>query len=267
LERCLNLIAITKRIFAMKTVLVTLLAALAFTSCSKSDTSYVNNPNAPDQLHNRSVGASANELLASDKYTSLKIEVQYMAGFVPDAAALNHLQSVLAGIVKKPAGITIVTKEIPASTNITLSADDVFTIERNNRTVFTSGSQLGVYVLYTNGNYTDANTLGIAYKNTSVALFGKKIHDNSGGLGQASRTKLVATVAEHELGHLLGLVDLGSAMQSAHKDAAHGNHCNNTNCLMYYASETTDVLGFLLTGNIPSLDAACRADLQANGGL
>ncbi|HEX7903660.1 MAG TPA: M12 family metallo-peptidase [Chitinophagaceae bacterium] len=251
----------------MKTYLPVFAIVIALLSaCSKSTTSYVNNPNAPEYLHNRPVGSSANELLASTKYTSLKIEVQYMTGYTPDAAALNHLQTVLAGLVNKPAGINVVTKEIPASVNLTLSINDITNIEKNNRTVFTSGNELGVYILYTNGNYTDASTLGVAYRNTSVALFGKKIQDNSGGLGQASRTKLVATVAEHELGHLLGLVDLGSTMQTNHKDAAHGNHCSNTNCLMYYASETTDILGFLVTGNIPSFDANCRADLHANGG-
>lgn len=189
-----------------------------------------------------------------------------MAGYQPDGGALNHLQSMLGGILNKPSGITIVTKEIPASSNPTLTVDDVIAIEKNNRTAFTSGSELAVYILYTNGVYTDANVLGIAYKNTSAALFGKKLHDNSGGLGQASRTKLVATVAEHELGHLLGLVDLGSPMQASHKDAAHGSHCNNSSCLMYYASETSDIFGLLITGNIPVLDAACRADLHANGG-
>ncbi len=250
----------------MKATLYVLFAAIILAGCSKSTTSYVNNPNAPDYLHNRAVGASANELLASSKYTSLKIEIQYMTGYPPDAAALNHLQTTLTGLLNKPAGISIVTKEIPASGNLTLSVNEIISIERNNRTVFTTGEQIGVYVLYTNGNYTEANTLGVAYKNTSVALFGKKIQDNSGGLGQASRTKLVATVAEHELGHLLGLVDLGSPMQANHKDAAHGSHCSNNSCLMYYASETTDILGFLITGNIPPFDAACRADLHANGG-
>ncbi|HEY0356753.1 MAG TPA: hypothetical protein VGC29_11140, partial [Flavisolibacter sp.] len=70
----------------------------------------------------------------------------------------------------------------------------------------------------------------------------------------------------HEVGHLLGLVDIGSPMQTPHKDADHGSHCNNNSCLMYYASETTDILGLLLTGNIPGLDANCIADLRANGG-
>jgi predicted Zn-dependent protease len=132
--------------------------------------------------------------------------------------------------------------------------------------VFTTGDEIGVYFLYTNGNFTENNVLGAAYRNTSMVLFGKKIHDNSGSLGQASRTKLEATVLEHEFGHILGLVDIGSPMQTNHKDAAHGNHCSNTNCLMYYASETTDILGFLVTGNIPAFDANCAADLHANGG-
>lgn len=249
----------------MKAFLPIFLIAILFSACSKTET-YVNNPNVPDYLHNRPVGASANELLASTKYTSLKIEVQYMTGFQPDAAALNHLQATLQGLLNKPSGITIITKEIPASANLSLSVNDVISIEKNNRTAFTNGSELAVYILYTNGNYTDNNVLGIAYKNTSAVLFGKKINDNSGGFGQANRTKLVATVAEHELGHLLGLVDLGSPMQTAHNDAAHGSHCSNSSCLMYYASETSDIFGFLITGNIPSFDANCRADLQANGG-
>jgi hypothetical protein len=189
-----------------------------------------------------------------------------MTGFAPDAAALNHAQAMLAGLINKPGGITIVTKEIPASSDLTLSANDALDIERKNRTVFTTGNQLGLYVLYTNGDGTDASVLGVAYRNTSVALMGKKIHDNSGSLGQASRTKLEATVLEHELGHLLGLVNLGTAMQTNHQDTGHGNHCNNSNCLMYYASETSDILGFLITGSIPSLDANCKADLTANGG-
>lgn len=233
-------------------------------SCKK-ETTFTNNPDAND-LHNKAVGSSANHLLSSGTYNSLKIEVQYKTGYAPDAAALNHLQNVLTTYLNKPSGITIVTKEITAPVPTVLSIEQVKKIEEENRTVFTMGDQLGVYFLYTNGDFTDNKVLGAAYRNTSMVLFGKTIHDNSGSIGQPGRTKLEATVLEHEFGHILGLVDIGSPMQTNHKDAAHGNHCNNTNCLMYYAAETTDILGFLITGNIPSFDANCIADMKANGG-
>lgn len=249
----------------MKTkAFIAALLVVSIIACKK-ETTFTNNPDA-DELHNKAVGFSSNQLLSSGTYKSLKIEVQYMTGYAPDAAALNHLQNVLTAYLNKPSGITIVTKEIPGASSATLSVDQVRKIEEENRTVFTTGDQIGVYFLFTNGNYTDNNVLGVAYRNTSMVLFGKKIHDNSGALGQASRTKLEATVLEHEFGHILGLVDIGSPMQTNHKDASHGNHCSNTNCLMYYAAETTDILGFLITGNIPSFDANCAADLHANGG-
>ena len=249
----------------MKTqLLATVFVLSCFFGCKK-DSDFTNNPDA-DELHNKSVGASANDLLSAGKYKSLKIEVQYMTGYAPDAAALNHLQNILNSYLNKPAGFSIVTKEISASSSSVLSIDQVRSIEEQNRTVFTSGDQLGVYFLYTNGKFSDVNVLGAAYRNTSMVIFGKTIHDNSGGLGQVSRTKLESTVLDHEFGHILGLVDIGSPMQTNHKDAAHGNHCNNTNCLMYYASETTDILGVLLTGNIPPFDANCINDMKANGG-
>jgi hypothetical protein len=250
----------------MKAFLRPLIVLTIIIGCSKSSTVFINNPNAPDNLHNRPVGASASELLAATTYNSVIIEVQYMTGYAPDAAALSNLQGFLSNLLNKSSGISIVTHEITPSSNTTFSIGDAAQFEQNNRTAFTTGGQIAVYVLYTNGNYTDAQVLGAAYRNTSIVVFGKNVHDNSGGLGQASRTKLESTILEHEFGHLLGLVDLGSAMQASHKDAAHGNHCNNSNCLMYYASDTHDMLGFLITGNIPALDANCLADLHANGG-
>jgi hypothetical protein len=250
----------------MKAILKAVILLLVLSACEKTSTDFTNNPNAPDYLHNRATGASANELLSTSKYNSLKVEILYMPGYAPDAGAVSNLQNFLNTLLNKPSGISIVSKEIPAALANNLSINDVFQIEKNNRSSFTSGNQIAVAVIYTNGYYTDQHTLGAAYRNTSVVLFGKNIHDNSGGLGQASRTKLESTVLQHEFGHLLGLIDLGSPMQTQHKDPAHGSHCNNSNCLMYYASDTRDILGFLITGNIPSLDANCRADLTANGG-
>ncbi|AKK71363.1 hypothetical protein OK18_00775 [Chryseobacterium gallinarum] len=217
--------------------------------------------------HTRSVGSSANDLLNNSTYNALVIEILYMPGYAPDANAIELVKNFLSTFLKKEGGISIIQKEIAGATSASLSVEDIRSIENSSRTAFTNGSTMAVSIIYTNGQYyANASTLGIAYRNTSIALLGKIIHDHSGGFGQVSRTKLEATVLEHELGHLLGLVDLGSQMQVNHKDAANGNHCDNKNCLMYYASETTDILGFLNTNNIPQLDTNCKGDLTANGG-
>jgi hypothetical protein len=59
-------------------------------------------------------------------------------------------------------------------------------------------------------------------------------------------------------------VDNGTSLTSQHSDGGH--HCNNEECLMYYAVETTDVLAMLVSG-VPRLDDACIADLRGNGGI
>jgi hypothetical protein len=238
--------------------------ALALASCKKSDT--ITNLPPINSENNKAVGTSANDLLSASKYTSVKIEIQYMPGFQPDAGSVNNLTAFISSLMNKPGGVTVIQTQVASAGKTVLTLNDIATIEKNNRTVYTSGSQLGVYFLFTDGNYSDVNVLGLAYRNTSMSILGKTIHDNSGGLGQASRIKVESTVLEHEFGHILGLVDLGSPMQAGHKDAAHGSHCNNSSCLMYYASETTDILGILITGTVPPLDANCRADLTANGG-
>jgi hypothetical protein len=137
-----------------------------------------------------------------------------MPGFAPDAASLNNLTAFFNVLVNKPSGISIVQSVIAASGKTVLSLNDAATIEKNNRTASTSGSQPGVYFLYTDSSYTEENVLGVAFRNTSMCIFGKTIHDNSGGTGQAGRIKLESTVLGHEAGHIPGLVDVGTAMQT-----------------------------------------------------
>lgn len=240
------------------------ISILFVVSCSKTQVSTGLPSITP--VNDRIVGASAKELLTATSYTSLNIEIQYMPGFQPDQQALNNLSAFLNTYLNKPGGITIHQAQISGSGKSSLTLNDISLIEKNNRTAYSTGSTAAIYILVADAMYSDPSVLGVAYRNTSVCLFGQTIQQNSGSIGQVNRTKLVTTVAEHEMGHLLGLVDLGSPMVTNHKDASHGNHCNNQNCLMYYASETTDLLGFLITGNVPVLDANCITDLRSNGG-
>ena len=235
---------------------------ITFISCVKENV--INKP--PNDYYNQQVGASANDLLSNSKYTKLKLEIQYMPGYSLDANTITNLQNLLKVRLNKSDGIEIITTQIGSSGKAIYSIDDISAIETNKRTSFDTSHTIALYILIVDGDYSTSGVLGVAYKNTSMVLIGKTIHNNSGGLGQASRVKLESAVINHEIGHVLGLVNVGSSLQSAHEDKSHVGHCDNKDCLMYYASETTDFLGFLLTGSIPDFDANCKADLKANGG-
>lgn len=233
---------------------------LLFGQCSKKDAA----AGVGQSLNNQNVGESAADFLTALKYQSINLEIQYMPGFAPNGPALNNLVAYLNTLLNKPGGINITQKEIASAGNPFLTIDQVNDIEKANRTVFTNGTALGVYFLFTDASYHDPNVLGVAYKNTSMTLFGKAVHDNSGGINHPSLTDIETIVEEHEFGHLLGLVNLGSTMQVPHEDATHANHCNNKNCLMYWAVQTNLVGNVLFT--VPMLDDNCRNDLKAKGG-
>jgi len=246
----------------MKKLLPFLCAVLFFASCKKTTN---NNPaSLPNIYSDQQLGASANDMLSANNYTTLDIQIQYMPGYALDPAVISNVTAYLTGICNKPGGITITQSEIAANGD-TLNVDKVAVLERQNRALYTNGTTLCVYILVTDGYDTSTTTLGFAYRNTSICLFGKDIFDHSGAIGEVTRIALESSVVEHELGHIMGLVNLGTHMVVFHQDTAHGNHCNNPNCLMYYATEIHAGLG-ALASYVPVLDSNCMKDLVANGG-
>lgn len=239
---------------------------LLLTHCSSDDPEP--GGNGTNNLNIGAVGSSANDLLSSANYSNIQVEIQYAAGFAPPQGSIDYLRSFLNSRLNKPEGITITTNQVDAPGQVSYSLSDIRGIEDESRTQFTDGNTIAVYFYFADGNYSEnENVLGIAHRNTSMVLFQSRIEELSGSPGQISTQLMTSTVLAHEFAHILGLVNIGTDMQNVHEDSANEHHCDNENCLMYYAIESAAGLNDLFgMSSPPDLDANCLADLAANGG-
>ncbi|PAU95236.1 membrane metalloprotease [Aliifodinibius salipaludis] len=240
--------------------------AIFIYSCSDSST----DPGDPSQEEFNSkagTGESAEHFLQSDTYSNIEIELDYMEGYKPTEGAIDSLESFLNNRLNKNS-ITINTSKIPARGDGPYSTEMITTIEEDERDNYTeaSGSTLHAYIVVVDGELSDnPNVLGIAYWNTSMALFGETIDNiSSSDPTSPSEQQVENTVLRHEVGHNMGLVGNGTPTQSDHKteDSA---HCTNDECLMAPSVQTGDIFQNI-SGDVPSLDEACIQDLKANGG-
>lgn len=251
----------------MRGVELVLLPAILFALSGCGDDVTGSNGEADPYAHDLAPGASASDFLSGNDFDRLVVEVQYVAGFRPTDAALQDLATFLNDRLNKPGGIDVqLGAPLQIQNRASYSADDARALEQQHRTAYTEGTTIAAYLLLLDGEYAGgSNVLGIAYNNTSMAVFIEQIGQHTGGPLEPSQETVEATVANHEFGHLLGLVNNGSAMQNEHQDEPNGQHCDNEDCLMHYSVRLSDFISNLL-GGMPQLDQNCLDDLQANGG-
>jgi hypothetical protein len=247
----------------MKRIINILLVSVLVVGCRKETvtTTPVTGPNTA--VDKQAVGSSANSLLSANNYTILNIEIQYAPGMQPQAQSVTNMVNFLNTYLNKPGGINVTQKQVGSLGAATVTLQDVVNFQNANRSIYTVGNSIAVYVLFADADYSTKDVAGISYWNTSITILEKTIQSKTGGTFQASRVKVESGTLMHEMGHLLGLVNLGTNMVTPHEDAAHMSHCNNTSCLMYYATQTSGLMG--TNTNIPGLDANCVNDLKANG--
>lgn len=259
----------------MKTIFLRILlfVTILFSCTSETDDMSSENPsNITNTAVNRQpTGSSANDLLANSSFTKIVFEIGYIQGFKPTDAALANFKNFINNRVNKSQGVELITKEIPSTNKEVYTLTEVVDIEKQHRTLYNSDATLAVWVLFVDGKSSnDTNSgavLGAAYWNTSFVIYEETIHDLSDSAFEPDRSTLETAVINHEFGHLLGLTNLGTNLQSDHEDPDHPKHCNVEDCLMFWAAETSQGIGNMLSGGqAPTLDAQCLADLRANGG-
>lgn len=246
---------------------IVLVFVLLFSACTKEDEPVGETPDdTPDNLI-----IKPNDFLSESRYIKLVVEITSVQGFEPSAAAVNQMKVFLENRLNKSGGIIIITNSIPSPGKSSYSLADIKEIEENYRTSFPEGKTLAAWFFFADADYAknegNSKVLGIAYSSASMAVFEKTVHEFSGGFWKPAKEILEETVMKHEFGHILGLVNNGTEMGKDHQDTSHGHHCNNEDCLMYYAAEhSSGIIDFLSGGSVPALDAQCREDLINNGG-
>lgn len=247
-----------------------LISSLILVGCSDDDNNSPFDDNPSQAANRQPLGSSANDLLSDNNFKSITVEMVSVQGFEPTVTAVNNFRQFLEDRLFKPDGITINQRTISSSNKAPFNIEEIAEIENDTRTLFNTGDDITVYVYFADGsNEDDTNqqvTLGSAYLNTSMVIYEGTLRRLGGSRPGAPSLSTIETAAlNHEFAHLLGLVDIGTPLQSQHADPESSGHCNVPNCLMEAAIEFSS--GIMGMGDIvPELDALCIADLQANGG-
>jgi hypothetical protein len=254
---------------------VILVCSILF-SCASEEAEQIIDPTTGDTMNvatnRQQTGSSANDLLSANTFDKMIVEIAFVEGFKPTQRALDNFKNLIEERTFKTAGVTFIEKEISATGKTEYTLDEVVAIEKENRTKYNSNSTVAVWVLFINGNSSrDSNQgsiLGSAYWNTSFVIYEETIQGLSNSAFEPERSLLESAVIHHEFGHILGLTNIGTDLQSDHEDVPdHSGHCVVESCLMYFAAETSQGIDNMITGGeVPELDAQCLADLKANGG-
>ncbi len=202
------------------------------------------------------VGSLAGYYLRPAESASVLIEVLTQDGAAPRPATIDHARSVLAAVSGKDVAVTTGSLDGGArqwtAAEIRSLADAAGAAQSRDRAV--------LRILYLRGGFAESEqSVGVAVRGDVAAVFADRVSEAAGVLGDVGAVEDAVTI--HEIGHLLGLVDL--VLATGREDPEHPGHSPNRDSVMYYAVEST-LVGTLLSGGPPrEFDQADRSDLAA----
>lgn len=163
-------------------------------------------------------------------------------------------------------------EDVGAIADEQLEVADLLALAAAHRATRDTPTTKAFYVLFVSGHFTDQNgpqqgVLGVSLGGGVIAVF-KDVISGTGIGGGPTVRYVEQTTLVHELAHAFGLVDSGVPMAAPHKDAAHGSHCDDDRCVMYYLNEGASEIAAYVSQSVLSsqsilFDAACLADVDA----
>lgn len=216
--------------------------------------------------------------------TTVTVEIDYEAGQEPFTGNIvgfgdtfdittTNVDRLFAG--KKQLAIPRTTAQMQSIGTVAdeqLTGADILALANTHRMSSDSATAKTYYVLFVSGYYTDAGgprpqVLGVSFGGTGVIVMFKDVVRSSSNLSNIQRYVEQSTLV-HELGHAIGLVNNGVPLASAHQDTAHGAHCTNESCVMYWQNEGASAMAawatqFVLTNNTILFKSDCLGDVDA----
>jgi hypothetical protein len=218
--------------------------------------------------------------------TEVRIEIDHETGEAPytgpvlgfgDTFALTtaNLDRLFAGAKTVTLPTTAAAMEdVGAIADEELTVDDLLALADQHRDQRDGGAVRTYYVIFVSGNFADGGgvqpgVLGVSIGDTGVVAMFKDVVESTGVAAVPNLERFVEqSTLIHELGHAFGLVANGVATTSAHHDSAHGAHCSNEQCVMYWLNEGASDMAmfarqYVVSGDAILFDDACLADVDA----
>jgi hypothetical protein len=200
-------------------------------------------------------GSFAPAILQPGQSNEVLVDVRMQSGAGPQQASIDHLLSVLRNVTGK-------TVNVSSSVSISggaksWSADEL-------RSMGAAGAAQGggrtvIHLLFVHGDFGgDCSVLGIAVRGDTAAVFVDQV--NAASTPLVGSSGIETAVVTHEVGHLMGLVDL--FLHTGRQDPDHPWHSTDPQSVMYWAVESNLVADLLQGGPPKDFDSADLADLQ-----
>lgn len=190
----------------------------------------------------------------------------------------ENLKAVFLG---RPLAVTIEIPDalnqmtaLPAQNQASWTNAELEALWKQNRTAVSSATEGHLFLVFLDGylerdGAPDKQVIGVSLSGTPITAIFKRVVESTGQSPTGPVPKFVEqSTIVHEVSHALGLVNNGIPPTTSHQDTAHGAHCTNTACAMYWENEgLTAAVAFaqqaIASGSLVLLKSECLDDTSA----